>query len=428
MYLLILFLPLLGSISAGFLGRKLGTSGAQFSTIACLGSAAILSLISFYEIAVCDSPVLINLGSWIDSDILTINWLFYFDQLTVTMLVIVSVVSLAVHIYSIYYMKGEPAICFGKTIQWVKLPNSGDLLKLLVPSYIGNNISGWSNYSDMVISQEMIEKEMGYRGSKSVIILFYLILIIFYLLIIFLLYLLIIFLLHLYLHLHLHLHLQLESVDQITILISFSPIITYINADEDKIKILKDNLLKSGIYRWVHKDSGRSYIGSSINLGKRFSTYYSINALIRTNNIISKFLLKYGYFSFSLEILEYCDPLNCLEREQYYLDLLKPELNILKKAGSPLGYKHSEEAIKKISNSLVGNKRSLGRTKPIGSGIPSISLKVFNKETGETKIYSSISEAAKALNVNVGSIRNYFTRNTQTPFKGIFVLEKIKGF
>ncbi len=108
MYLLILFLPLLGSITAGLFGRKLGSSGAQLSSIVCLGSAAVLALISFYEIAICNSPVSINLGSWINSDILTINWLFYFDQLTVTMLVIVSVVSLAVHIYSIYYMTGEP--------------------------------------------------------------------------------------------------------------------------------------------------------------------------------------------------------------------------------------------------------------------------------------------------------------------------------
>jgi len=108
MYLLILFLPLLGSITAGFFGRKLGSSGAQLTSIVCLGSAAVLALISFYEIAICNSPVSISLGSWINSDILTINWLFYFDQLTVTMLVIVSVVSLAVHIYSIYYMTGEP--------------------------------------------------------------------------------------------------------------------------------------------------------------------------------------------------------------------------------------------------------------------------------------------------------------------------------
>ena len=38
-----------------------------------------------------------------------------------------------------------------------------------------------------------------------------------------------------------------------------------------------------------------------------------------------------------------------MDREQYYMDLLKPEYNILKTAGSSLGYQHLEEAKKKIS-------------------------------------------------------------------------------
>jgi NADH-ubiquinone oxidoreductase chain 5 len=108
MYLLILYLPLMGSISAGLLGRKIGTSGSQFVTIACLAGASCLALLAFYEVALCASPVTINLGSWINSDLLTINWLFLFDSVSVIMLSIVSVVSLFVHIYSIYYMSGEP--------------------------------------------------------------------------------------------------------------------------------------------------------------------------------------------------------------------------------------------------------------------------------------------------------------------------------
>jgi NADH-ubiquinone oxidoreductase chain 5 len=108
MYLLILYLPLMGSISAGLLGRKIGTSGSQFITIVCLAGASCLALLAFYEVALCASPVTINLGSWINSDLLTINWLFLFDSVSVIMLSIVSVVSLFVHIYSIYYMSGEP--------------------------------------------------------------------------------------------------------------------------------------------------------------------------------------------------------------------------------------------------------------------------------------------------------------------------------
>jgi group I intron endonuclease len=63
---------------------------------------------------------------------------------------------------------------------------------------------------------------------------------------------------------------------------------------------------------------------------------------------ISKALIKYGYSSFSLEIMEYCDATKVVEREQYYFDLIKPEYNILTKAGSLLGFKHSKETIDKM--------------------------------------------------------------------------------
>lgn len=56
-----------------------------------------------------------------------------------------------------------------------------------------------------------------------------------------------------------------------------------------------------------------------------------------------------GMLIFFLEILEYCEVSKCLKREQYYMDLFKPEYNLLKTAGSLLGYKHTEDAIKKIS-------------------------------------------------------------------------------
>ena len=53
--------------------------------------------------------------------------------------------------------------------------------------------------------------------------------------------------------------------------------------------------------------------------------------------VINKALLKYGFSNFKLEILEYCDLDNVIEREQYYINLLKPEYNILDTAGSSLG-------------------------------------------------------------------------------------------
>jgi len=57
--------------------------------------------------------------------------------------------------------------CFGKTLNWHKLPNSGETLKLRIPNYSLKAISGWSNDSCKVKSPKMKETEMGYRGSKS---------------------------------------------------------------------------------------------------------------------------------------------------------------------------------------------------------------------------------------------------------------------
>ena len=63
-----------------------------------------------------------------------------------------------------------PAWRFRTTLRWVKLSNSGDTLKLMIPNYLRKIISGWINYSCKVTSHKMKETEMGYRGSKSVLI------------------------------------------------------------------------------------------------------------------------------------------------------------------------------------------------------------------------------------------------------------------
>ena len=61
--------------------------------------------------------------------------------------------------------------------------------------------------------------------------------------------------------------------------------------------------------------------------------------------IINKALLKHGYSKFKLEILEYCNPKDLVEREQHYRDILKPEYNMLNTAYSSLGYKHTKESL-----------------------------------------------------------------------------------
>lgn len=79
---------------------------------------------------------------------------------------------------------------------------------------------------------------------------------------------------------------------------------------------------------WINQVNGKSYVGSSVNLGHRLKQYYSVSYLNRKKSVssISRALVKYGHSNFKLEILEYCEPnrLIILEREQYYIDLLKP--------------------------------------------------------------------------------------------------------
>jgi NADH-ubiquinone oxidoreductase chain 5 len=108
MYLSIIILPLLGSIVTGFIGRKVGVTGGHIISCSCLILSSILMTVAFYEVGICGSPVNINLGSWIDSEIMTISWEFCFDQLTVSLGLAVLYCSTLIHIYSIDYLSADP--------------------------------------------------------------------------------------------------------------------------------------------------------------------------------------------------------------------------------------------------------------------------------------------------------------------------------
>ncbi|YP_001504356.1 NADH dehydrogenase subunit 5 (mitochondrion) [Pleurotus ostreatus] len=110
MYLSIIILPLLGSIVSGFMGRKVGVTGSLFITCTCLILSSVLMTVAFYEVGLCGSPVSINLGSWIDSEIMSISWEFYYDQLTVSLGLAVLYCSSLIHIYSISYMSEDPHV------------------------------------------------------------------------------------------------------------------------------------------------------------------------------------------------------------------------------------------------------------------------------------------------------------------------------
>jgi len=108
MYLLIIFLPLMGPVFAGLFGRYLGHKGSCLITTTNLVITFGCSAFSFYEVALLDCCVYINLTTWMESDVLHIDWGFMFDSLTVTMCCVVTFISTLVHLYSIEYMLYDP--------------------------------------------------------------------------------------------------------------------------------------------------------------------------------------------------------------------------------------------------------------------------------------------------------------------------------
>ena len=108
MYLAIIILPLFGSILSGLFGIKVGVKGAQTITSLFILITTTLAFVGFIEVGLNNIPVKIELFKWIDSELLNISWSFYFDALTVSMLIPVLIISSLVHIYSISYMSNDP--------------------------------------------------------------------------------------------------------------------------------------------------------------------------------------------------------------------------------------------------------------------------------------------------------------------------------
>ena len=230
----------------------------------------------------------------------------------------------------------------------------------------------------------------------------------------------------------------------------------YEDAYMEKSLIFKENNEKAGIYRWVNKVNGKSYIGSSINLKRRFRDYYSLTTLEgllvnkkKNRSLIYRSLIKYGHSNFSLEILEYCEKDQVIIREQYYMDLLNPDYNILKFAGSSFGYKHSPETIDKFkarefspeTRAKISQKtqtaerieqlkrlhadpdyqqKRLEQLKLLNSSpeqkelllknamLTALKVEVLDTFTNIKTVYDSISEAARSLEISQSSISKAF--------------------
>lgn len=105
---LILFLPLLGAIFVGLQTRSMNVRIAQVITTTLLFVAAILSAVTFKDVAIDGNAYTVKLFDWIHSGDFKANWAIKVDTLTAIMFCVVTFVSSLVHLYSIGYMDEDP--------------------------------------------------------------------------------------------------------------------------------------------------------------------------------------------------------------------------------------------------------------------------------------------------------------------------------
>ena len=102
--LLIVLLPLLGSLVAGLFGRKIGRQASHSVTILGVAASCVLSAHVLWQLLQGAAPFNENLYTWFQVGNYSAHVGFMVDKLTAMMMVVVTFVSLLVHVYTIGYM------------------------------------------------------------------------------------------------------------------------------------------------------------------------------------------------------------------------------------------------------------------------------------------------------------------------------------
>jgi group I intron endonuclease len=138
---------------------------------------------------------------------------------------------------------------------------------------------------------------------------------------------------------------------------------------------------KSGIYMIKNIITGEKYIGSSVTLGKRWSSHTRhLERKIHCNPKLQSSYNKYGDEAFVFGVVEFTDVETLFDREQYYYDFHKPEFNLSTVAKSPFtGIKLSAEHKRKCSLALIGKNKGLKRSEETKNLLRNITIEKGNK-------------------------------------------------
>ncbi|MFO8024085.1 NADH-quinone oxidoreductase subunit L [Thiohalophilus sp.] len=108
-YLWTVLAPLIGAIIAGLFGKRIGRAGAHWVTIIGVAVAFVLSAITFKHMVIDGAEVYnASVYTWMVSEGIRFEIGFLIDNLTAVMMVVVTFVSLMVHIYTVGYMHEDP--------------------------------------------------------------------------------------------------------------------------------------------------------------------------------------------------------------------------------------------------------------------------------------------------------------------------------
>jgi NADH-quinone oxidoreductase subunit L len=101
--------PLLGALVAGLFGKQIGRSGVHWLTSGTVGLSFLLSALVFWRVVIGGEETYNeNLYQWLSSGGINFHIGFLVDELTATMMIVVTFVSWMVHIYTIGYMRDDP--------------------------------------------------------------------------------------------------------------------------------------------------------------------------------------------------------------------------------------------------------------------------------------------------------------------------------
>jgi len=108
-YLTIPLASLFGAVVAGFFGKQIGRSGSHWVTILGVATSFVLSLIVLKDVVIDEAAIYnASVYTWMVSDGIRFEIGFLIDSLSALMMVVVTSVSLMVHIYTIGYMSDDP--------------------------------------------------------------------------------------------------------------------------------------------------------------------------------------------------------------------------------------------------------------------------------------------------------------------------------